>query len=412
MSTSRREFLRLLALASASSAASMRAAANGDCVLTPETFGAKGDGVTSDGEAFARLVSAVNSRPGSEVCNVRCTKRYVITGGPRLAKAYNQPKVAGVVEGIPPITRDNVHIDATGAEFIVSPGFAWRRTAKGGDSQDNFAVGWQFYGARCKLTGGRLLGNLHQRQVFRGPQSSGFGGTEYGLVMVGEGWALEGVYAENWGTDCLVIGGPGSSSDGTYARARRNCVSVVPLVNFGPDGYVSIVGGRVTGGGKWPENIRNNPGAGIDVEGLHNDIPAVVRIRGVAFEDNENKDLQISTNAVDCIVEDCTFTNNVKFQTRQKGGHLFRNNEFRGEARVETMFGMSSNAPITFEGNSFAVKANPPFRQNVIKSVDRSKQGQKVVFVNNRAPNWRGRFSDMTLFREGNVFQNNTSSVD
>lgn len=412
MSTSRREFLRLLALASASSAACIRADPNGDAVLTPETFGAKGDGVTSDGEAFARLISAVNSQPGSGVCNVRCTKRYVITGGPRQTETFNKSKVAGIVEGIPRVTRSNVHVDATGAEFIVAPGFPWRRTAKGGDSQDNFAAGWQFYGARCKLTGGRLLGNLDQRQVTRGPDSSGFGGSEYGLVMVGEGWELDGVYAENWGTDCLVIGGPGSSSNGTYVRARRNCVSVVPLVDFGAAGYVSIVGGRVTGGGKWPEHIRNNPGAGIDVEGLHNDLPAVVRIRGVVFEENENKDLQISTNAVNCVVEDCTFTNNVKFQTKQKGGHLFRNNEFRGEARVETMFGLSSNAPITFDGNRFAVTANPPFRQNVIKSVDRRKQGQKVVFVNNQAPNWRGRFSDMTLFREGNVFQNNKSGVD
>jgi hypothetical protein len=189
-------------------------------------------------------------------------------------------------------------------------------------------------------------------------------------------------------------------------------VSVVPTVDFGPDGYVSIVGGRVADGGSWPEDIRNNPGAGIDVEGLNNDLPAVVRIRGVGFEGNQNKDLQISTNAVNCVVEDCTFTNNVKFQTKQKGGHVFRNNEFRGEARIETIFGLAANEPITFEGNRFAVRENPPFRQNRIKGIDRGLQGQRVVFTNNSAPNWRGRFDDMALFRDGNVFKNNKSGLD
>src|SRR4030095_12384512 len=135
----------------------------------------------------------------------------------------------------PPVTRSNVHVDAQGAEFIVAPDFMWRRTTNGGDFQDNFAVGWQFYGSNCKLSGGRLLGNLQNRRVVRGPSSSGFGGTEYGLVMMGAGWELDSVYAESWGTDCLMICGPGRSINGTYASARRNCVSVVPFTDFGSD---------------------------------------------------------------------------------------------------------------------------------------------------------------------------------
>ena len=343
MRASRRQFLRLLALIGGTSAVPVRASSVDDRAFTPESFGARGDGRTPDGEAFSRLIAAVNGVPGSSVCRIRCRGRYVITGGPRQARSYNRPKVAGVIEGIPAVTRDNVHVNARGAEFIVAPDFPWRRTAKGGDSQDCFAVGWQFYGSGCKLTGGRLLGNLGARRVVRGPDASGFGGSEYGLVMVGAGWELAGVTAEDWGTDCVMIGGPGRSTDGNYSGARRNCVSVVPIVDFGPGGYVSISGGRILRGGKWPERIRNNPGAGIDVEGLDNDLPATVRIRGVQFADNQNKDLQISTNAVDCVVEDCTFTNNVKFQPKQRGGHQFRNNVFLGEARVETVFGMSSD---------------------------------------------------------------------
>jgi hypothetical protein len=412
MLTSRRQFLYFLTLVSGSYMTPLRSATNGSGELTPEMFGAHGDGLTSDGEAFARLISAVNTYPGSAVCNVRCKSKYVITGGPKQTRSLNRSTVAGVIEGIPPVTRNNVHVDARGAEFIVSPDFPWRRTMKGGDSRDNFAVGWQFYGANCRLFGGRLLGNLSKRQVFRGPNPSGFGGSEYGLVMAGNGWELDGVHVENWGTDCLMIGAPGSSTNGTYAGARRNCVSVVPLVDFGPSGYVSIEGGQIVGGGKWPEPIRNNPGAGIDIEGLANTLPATARIRGVIFDSNENKDLQISTNALNCVVEDCKFTNNVKFQPKQRGGHLFRNNHFYGEARIETIFGLASNAPITFDGNEFSVRTYAPFRQNVIRSVDRRLQGQRVAFVNNRAPNWSGRFSDVPIFREGNVFENNKTALD
>ena len=77
-----------------------------------------------------------------------------------------------------------------------------------------------------------MLGNLNSREVIRGPNPSGFGGTEYGLIMEGEGWLLDGVYAENWGTDCLLIGAPGRSLNGIYIGARRNCVSIVPAVAF------------------------------------------------------------------------------------------------------------------------------------------------------------------------------------
>jgi hypothetical protein len=410
MLKSRRQFLRFLTLVGGAYASPIVSATSVSGEFTPEMFGAHGDGLTSDGEAFARLISAVNRFSGSEVCNVRCKNKYVITGGPKHTQSFNRPTVTGVIEGILPVTRNNVHIDARGAEFIVSRDFPWRRTMKGGDSFDNFAVGWQFYGANCKLVGGRLLGNLGERHVVRGASPSGFGGSEFGLVMAGTGWELEDVYVEHWGTDCLMIGAPGHSSNGTYAGARRNCVSVVPVVDFGPNGYVSIEGGQVVRGGKWPEQIRNNPGAGIDIEGVDNGLPATARIRDVKFDSNENKDLQISRNALNCVVEGCTFTNNVKFQPNQRGGHFFRNNRFYGEARVETMFGLSSNAPITFDGNTFAVREYPPFHQNVIQSVDRSKQGQKVVFVNNLAPNWRGKFSDVPIFREGNVFKDNKTA--
>ena len=409
---SRRSFLYCLALSNGLISPLARSAQLFEKTFTPEQFGASGNGVTSDGAAFHRMISAVNEFSGSMECNIRCQNKYVITGGPRLARSFNQSFVKGVIEGIPPITRDDVSVDARGAEFIVPADFRWQRTRRGGDENDHFAVGWQFMGANCKMIGGRLLGNLDRRKVVRGPKPSGFGGREFGLVVQGEGWELIDVFAENWGTDCLLIGAPGRSVDGVYKGARRNCVSVVPLMEFTRDSYASIEGGQITDGGNWPEDIRNNPGAGIDIEGTKKELHGIVTIKGVEFSGNEKKDLQISTGALNCVIENCTFRNNVKIQPKQNGGHHFNNNKFLGEARVDTMYGLSANAPIVFTGNDFEVSKYRPFRHNVIKGISREEQGQKVIFMNNRAMNWTGRFSDIPLFRDGNVFDKNMTRSD
>ena len=407
MSISRRNLFYYLALAGGLIYGGSRIVPTKESEFTPEMFGARGDGLTSDGAAFAQLISAVNEVGGALECTIVCRGRYVITGGPRLTQSFNRQSVKGTIEGIPPLTRSNVTVDARGAEFIVPPDYHWRRTKKGGDAKDQFAVGWQFLGANCKMIGGKILGNLDKREVIRGPNPSGFGGREFGLIMQGDGWELIDVHVENWGTDCLLIGAPGRSLNGVYKGARRNCVSVIPLVDFSADSYAEINGGRITDGGNWPEDVRNNPGAGIDIEGLSNDCHAVVKISGVEFDQNHQKDLQVSRGALNCVVENCTFTNNVKFQPEQEGGHRFIDNKFFGEARIDTIFGMAANAPIVFDGNDFEVRENRPFRQNLIKGVSRDKQGQRVVFINNRAVNWTGDFSKIPLFRDGNVFENN-----
>ncbi len=374
-------------------------------------FGAQGDGTTSDGAAFDRMIAAVNELAGSDECRISCKNKYVITGGARHARSFNRSSVRGTTEGISTVIRDNVTVDAREAEFIVAAEFPWRRIKKGGDKKDHFAVGWHFVGKNCKLIGGRMLGNLSAREVIRGPSPSGFGGAEYGLIMEGEGWQLDGVYAENWGTDCLLIGAPGRSLNGTYIGARRNCVSLVPTMPFSSNSFAEIVGGRISRGGKWPEDVRNNPGAGIDIEGLENGFDAIASITGVEFDENEMKDLQLSRSALNCVIENCTFRNNVKIQPKQKGGHQFRKNRFLGEARIETMFGLRGNRPIMFTENEFEVAKFSPFRHNVIPDLDRDKQGQKVIFLNNRALNWKGNFSDLPIFRDGNVFENNMTGL-
>jgi hypothetical protein len=86
--------------------------------------------------------------------------------------------------------------------------------------------------------------------------------------------------------------------------------------------------------------------------------------------------------------------------------------DIRRRSGANTVYGLSENAPITFTGNEFEVSNYQPFRQNVIKDISRDKQGQKLIFVNNRATNWAGTFSDIPIFPEGSVFDGNVSRSD
>jgi hypothetical protein len=324
--------------------------------LRPEEFGALGDGVAADGAALAALITAANNIPGTGQVAIMCRGAYLLQGAPARvlapfaigkANPAGHPK-GGRVAGLPPITRDNVVIDAADSEFIVPQEFGFGRTMRGGDQNDSFFVGWQFLGRNCTMRGGIMRGNLQARSVARGPNASGFGGGEFGLVMEGDGWLLDGVTSENWGTDCLLITGPGRSVNGIYRGGRRNCISVVtrqPILETNP---VIIEGGSFTDAGNWPDDVYNNPSAGIDVEGLDS---ATVIIRGVTCENNRLKDIQISTGAHRCVIENCSMSHSLRFRPKQLGGHMVRNNRFSGSKPVWISPTYPDNEPIVFENN-------------------------------------------------------------
>jgi hypothetical protein len=319
--------------------------------ITDKEFGLIGDGVAHDGAALARLITHVNSIGGDHVVHVRLRGHYLMAGAPKrpMAPRRHEHRIGNVV-GLPALTRDNVAIDARGATFTVPTDFIFRRLKRGGDTRDSFFVLFQFKGQNCSLTGGVLDGSLDKRQVIRGPKSSGFGGHEFGLVMEGSGWQLSGVTAKNWGTDCLLVTASGRSIDGLYSKGRRNGVSVVAADEIPEDNPVIIQGGVLAQNGRYADHITNNPGAGAVVEG---GAIATVIFRGIKFEDNNLKDLQLAKNSFRCEVRDCTFTHDLKLRPMQLGGHRILNNKFFGSAAILISSTIRGSEVVRVVGNTF-----------------------------------------------------------
>jgi len=289
--SSRRSILANTAAGIALGALGVSAQAQSEIILRPEDFGASGDGIAPDGPALARMIEAANKIAPSQRLTLLCRGRYLMRAAPPRpmgpAKHAERP---GDVVGLPALTRNDVTVDARGAYFLVPAENHFRRIVRGGSTDDAFFVGWHFIGDRCSLIGGTLDGNLGQRPIKRGPKPMGFGGADFGLIMEGEGWRLEGVTSKNWGTDCLLITGPGRSISGIYSGARRNCVSVVANRKILQSNPVVIEAGRVEHAADWPDDVYNNPGAGIVVEaGRYAPAQATVHILG-----HESADVQIS----------------------------------------------------------------------------------------------------------------------
>lgn len=352
-SFSRRDILANAAAGVALGTFGVPAKAQSDVILRPEDFGASGDGIAPDGPALARMIDATNAVDPSKRLTLLCRGQYLMRNAPpRAMGPAKHDQRPGDVIGLPPVTRNDVTVDARGAYFLVPPETPFRRIVRGGSVDDAFFVGWQFLGDRCSMIGGTLDGNLGQRPVERGPKPIGYGGADYGLIMEGEDWHLEGVTSQNWGTDCLFIASPGQSHAGVYSGARRNCVSIVANKKIWQDKPVIIKAGRVEHAADWPDHIYNNPGAGIVVEaGRYGPAQSTVHILGVAFKYNRLKDLQISKEAYRCRVIGNVFHNSVFFRPGSLGGHVLRNNDFHESANVQISQVVGPNEPIQITHN-------------------------------------------------------------
>jgi len=349
-------------------------------VITPEMFGAQGDGAANDGVAFDKLINHINSLDGPGGVTVVCEGSYLLEGtkAQRYAPLGAEDK-GGVVLGLPPIIRAEVHFKCEGAKFLVPSSMPWRRTFKGGDSKDVFFNGFEFKGDGATIAGGEFLGNLAQRQAQRGPSTSGFGGREFGLVMSGRNWTIDGIVSSEWGTDCVLITNSGVIRNSALQGGRRNNISVVPMVRGDTCIDVTIENCYIAEGGNWPENIRNRPGGGVVVEAGRVDAKACVSIQKCRFEGNYLKDLQISKGALNCKVTGNTFTNVVKIQPKNLGGHFIGDNDFLEDSHISTIYGGEKNPPITVQNNRFETTK---YKHYYVRKIPRGVQkGEKPKII-------------------------------
>jgi len=305
------------------------------------------------------MINALNAHPGAGPLRVVCRGDYSLRGCDEIEPPPFGTPAAGRVVGLPPLLRDNVEIVAHESSFNVPNDFLWRRVEKGGGSDDSFFVGWQLYGSSISFSGGRLVGCLSSRPSERGPKLSGFGGREFGFVLGGEGWQLNGVSVVEWGTDCILAGSTGILNGSHISRGRRNNISVVP---FKDDCDVLIRNCRIDRAGDWPEDLRNRPGAGLQVESGRRGYESTVSVERCNFLGNREKDLQLSKGATRCTIVENVFSNHVNLRPGNLGGHRIIDNIFKGPARMDSVYG-SADAPQTIvSGNRFDIPAENAVR--------------------------------------------------
>lgn len=354
----------------------------GALVIRPEDFGAKGDGKAYDGQALAAMVDHINGIAGASRITAVCNGQYLLKGAPeRVAAPQWMKGRKGITRGLPPVTRDNVTIDARGGTFVVPADQPFQRIVRGGSADDRFFVMWQFLGRNAVFQGGTIDGNLGARPARRGPKPAGFGGEEFGLVMEGENWFLDSVTSANWGTDCALITNYGRALKCTFERARRNGVSIVANRLISKEAPVTIEQCRFLRNGDWPDDLYNNPAAGMVIEANKMNYPASAVIKNCEFEGNLKKDLQLAKSSYDCIVMNNVFTNDVRLRPMQNGGHVIEDNRFEQGARILITSTGSDAQPVSIQNNMQDGRLQPErgFIRHTLSNVDDASFVQDVL---------------------------------
>ena len=152
---------------------------------------------------------------------------------------------------------------------------------------------------------------------------------------------------------------------------------VVPCIKVSRDNCV------FENGGDWADDLRNRPGGGVVVEAGKLDAPACVEVSNSHFQGNYLKDIQLSKGALNCRLIKNRFSNVIKIQPNNRGGHELLENSFTGEAHISTIYGTPMQAPIVVRDNNFETKK---YRILYLRKMPRGPyKGQKprVIVSNN-----------------------------
>lgn len=263
--------------------------------FTPEQFGAKGDGITNDTDAFARMATAVSARGGGEIVLKRATYmvgRQLRGQADRTGYSFDPAKILEFVGLSGPLT-----IRGNGATLRTAPGLRYgtfdpvsgsKTTHQmpylgGGDLATPYRamILVKHCSGPVKISDLELDGNLPALQI--GGQ---FGDTGWQLPAVGiflqenaGAERISRVYSHHHAQDGIKIDG----LDRTREPMVATIFEEIRCEYNGRQG-VSLVGGRgylfkrckFNHTGK--ANIASNPGAGVDIEAQ-----AGKKIRNVSF---------------------------------------------------------------------------------------------------------------------------------
>lgn len=299
MKVNRRHFLSAATLAGAGAAAPGWAAAG---PLTPEQFGAKGDGVTNDSAAFADLATAIAIRGGGEIVLRKAT--YIVGRQLRALRA-------GAVYAFDPMKilefvglRGGLKIRGNGATLRCAPGLRFgtfnpRTGAKTSNPMPYLGPGelatpyrWMIRIEDCagavEITDLELDGNIGKTLIGGQYGDTGWQIPAVGLFLKNNRGAekIARVYSHHHGQDGIQIDG----LDADRGSAAASLIEDVRCEYNGRQG-VSLVGGRGYSFARCKFNhtgraaVFSNPGAGVDIEA-----EADKKIRAISFQACEFSD--------------------------------------------------------------------------------------------------------------------------
>jgi len=299
MKLNRRHLLQGAALAGAAAATPAWAATG---ALTPEQFGAKGDGVTNDTDAFARLAAAITRQGGGEIVLRKTTYvvgRQLQGQAARTGYAFEPASILDLV-GL----RGGLTIHGNGARLRAAPGLRYGtfdpRTGAKTRNPMPYTQGGEFatpYRAMIRVENCagpvevsdlELDGNLKALQIGGQYGDTGWQIPATGLILINNKGTekIARIYTHHHAQDGIMIDGM-DASRGSAAASR---IEDVRCEYNGRQG-LSLVGGRGYAFARSKFNhtgkagIASAPGSGVDVEA-----EAGKKIRDVSFADCEFSD--------------------------------------------------------------------------------------------------------------------------
>jgi hypothetical protein len=322
MELSRRHLLAAAPLAAAGAAAPAWAQTG---AFTPEQFGAKGDGVTNDTDAFARMAEALSRRGGGEVLLRRATYivgRQTQAFRSRASYAFEPSKIMEFV-GL----RGGLTIRGNGAKLKAAPGLRYGTFNPATGARTRNAMPYIKPGElatpyramirveKCagpvEITDLELDGNLKALQVGGQYGDTGWQIPGTGLLLVDNSGTekVARVYAHHHPQDGVTING----LDRSRGSAAASLFEDVHCAYNGRQG-VSLVGGRGysfrgckfnhTGKG----GIASAPGGGVDIEAEGGKKVRDISFSGCEFANNEGAGMVADTGDSEGVSFDrCTF---------------------------------------------------------------------------------------------------------